>query len=116
MYELIPKTFANSDHEAMFLAADTWRLPFWDWAVKKPDWDVNDPESLQNKEPLVGPNVPYIITQEFVKVKTSTGQSASVANPMWKFLLPVNVKHPEKRVFGQYGIGTHRGKPVLPTL
>ena len=54
MRELIPDTFAESDHTDMFRAADTWRLPFWDWARRKPTWnpsDQNDPVNNPNPDP-----------------------------------------------------------------
>ncbi|KAL8832127.1 MAG: hypothetical protein Q9191_000449 [Dirinaria sp. TL-2023a] len=109
MLDLIPGTFASSDQEAMFRAAKTWRLPYWDWAVKKPDWDPENPENPKNLEPKVGLNVPYLLTLQNVQVKTMSGY-AIVPNPMWKFVLPLNQKSPEKATFGQYGITDHEGK------
>ena len=97
MCSIIPNTFAEADHTAMFHAADTWRLPYWDWAIKKPDWDPDHPDSPKNLGPLIGPNVPFLLTQQEVEVKTLTGV-APVANPMWKYEVP-NLK-----TFGIYGI------------
>jgi hypothetical protein len=42
MKKLIPTTFAAKYHDAMNEAADTWRLPFWDWAMKKPTWNPDN--------------------------------------------------------------------------
>ena len=86
MRHFIPTRFAQEDQAAMIYAAKTWRLPFWDWAMKKPDWGP-DPDSPQNQGPTVGPNVPFIVTQKTVQVKTLTS-SAFVPNPMLKFVLP----------------------------
>ncbi|CAG8971787.1 hypothetical protein HYALB_00001896 [Hymenoscyphus albidus] len=95
MKQIIPTTFAAQDHAALIHAADTWRLPYWDWAEKKPDWSApNDPSKF-------GPNAPYIITVPQVEVLTKTGV-ALVDNPMWKFNLPQI--HPDKPTFGHYGV------------
>lgn len=103
MLKLIPKTFATEEQAVMIRAAQTWRLPFWDWAMKKPDW--HQPTNMRR----YGPNVPFILTQPTVQVKTKTGV-ADVDNPMWKFTL-----NPEDSttVFGSYGISNDgRGHPV----
>jgi tyrosinase len=103
MLGLIPKTFATEDQADMIRAAQTWRLPFWDWAMKKPDW--HQPTNLTR----YGPNVPFILTVPTVQVKTKTG-IAEVENPMWKFTLQ---PHDETKVFGTYGITNDgRGHPV----
>jgi tyrosinase len=103
MLELIPTTFAVQDKDDMIRAAQTWRLPFWDWAMKKPDW--HQPANLKR----YGPNVPYLLTVLKVQVKTKTGV-ADIDNPMWKFTLQPN--EPNK-VFGDYGITDDgRGHPV----
>ena len=115
MCQLIPKTFANSDISAMQQAADTWRLPFCDWAMKKPDWDPINPDSPQNLGPNVSPNVPFILTQKTVQIKTKTG-AASVPNPMWKFVLPSNSQHPSFKTFAAYGITDGKQKRVLGPL
>ena len=104
MLKLIPTTFADSDQKAMVFAAETWRLPFWDWAMKKPDWG-EDPDSPKNSGPNVGPNVPFILTQKKIEVKTKTG-AALVDNPMWKFVLPDN------KIFGAHGIEDQDDKQV----
>jgi tyrosinase len=77
----IPEEFDVSQRDELRRAADAWRLPYWDWAIPKPDW--RDPT---NKSKF-GPNVPKIITMKNVVVRTRTG-TAEVANPMWQFVLP----------------------------
>jgi tyrosinase len=99
MLKLIPETFAEEDQNDMIHAAQTWRLPFWDWAMKKPDW--HQPTNLRR----YGPNVPYLLTVPKVQVKTKTG-FAEVDNPMWKFTLPPN---DNKKIFGDYGITDNEG-------
>lgn len=102
MRALIPGTFAAEDQNEMIKAADTWRLPFWDWAMKKPNWNPANPDDPVNKIPGSGPNVPFIITQEKVPVRTKTGGAAPVDNPMFHFAVPTN--------FGHYGV-QNKGAP-----
>ena len=112
MRELIPRTFTSDDQAAMFHAAETWRLPFWDWAMKKPAWDPTNPDSPKNRGPNVGPNVPFLLTQKTVEVKTRTG-AATAPNPMYKYILPTNKQHPERKTFKAYGIGDQQDQDGL---
>jgi hypothetical protein len=100
MIQIIPDNFATQDQPSAKAAADTWRLPFWDWAMKKPDWP--------NGKVPVGPNVPEAITRASVDVITKTG-TATVANPMWKFYLPK-----ANTTFGDVGITEIGPYPVSP--
>lgn len=95
MLQLIPTTFAAQDHADLIHAAETWRLPFWDFAEKKPDWKT------PNDTSKFGPNAPYIITVPKVEVLTKTGV-ALVDNPMWKFTIPKT--DPNKTTFGDWGV------------
>ena len=104
MLELIPEKFAEADQGAMIHAAKTWRLPYWDWAVKKPYWDPTNPDNPRNREPLVDLNVPYILTQETVYAKGKTGTTDPMPNPMWKFQLP------KGRTFKNFGVTDEPGK------
>ena len=104
MRDLIPREFATQDQAAMFRAADTWRLPFWDWAAKKPDWDPTNPENPQNVGPVVGLNVPYLLTQKTVYVKSKTGSAVEMPNPMWKYTPPTG------KTFGNHGITNEEGE------
>src|SRR4051794_35492297 len=81
MVKLIPTTFATQDHEGLYKAADTWRLAYWDCAVKRQDW--TDPDN----QAKYGPNVPYLLTVDKVEVLTKIG-TAQVENPMWRFKVP----------------------------
>jgi len=96
MRALIPTTFAAEDQNEMIQAADTWRLPFWDWAMKKPTWNPAKPDDPVNRIPGTGPNVPFIVTQQKVQVRTKTGTAAPVDNPMFHFAVPTK--------FGDYGV------------
>ncbi|KAH6723255.1 putative tyrosinase [Leptodontidium sp. MPI-SDFR-AT-0119] len=101
MLKLIPTTFALEDQPAMIQAAETWRFPFWDWAMRKPDWHF---PSDRRRD---GPNVPFIITVQTVEVMTKTGV-ATVSNPMWRFRLP---NDPRRQTFGDYGITRDQSLP-----
>ena len=105
MRALIKDTFVEEDHAAMYKAAETWRLPYWDWAVKKPEWDFENPDSLENTGPPVDLNVPYLLTQKTVYVKGKTGEAEPMPNPMWSYALPDQAKN-----FGSYGITNVEGK------
>ncbi|KAF2501891.1 Di-copper centre-containing protein [Lophium mytilinum] len=96
MLALIPSTFAKKDQDDMIKAADTWRLPFWDWAMKKPDWNPTNPDDPVNKIPGSGPNVPFIITQKQIPVRTKTEIAVPIDNPMFQFAVPGS--------FGNYGV------------
>lgn len=97
MIALIPKTFAEDDQKDMMRAAQTWRLPFWDWAMKKPNWNPDNEDDPVNRIPGSGPNVPFLTTQRQVTVRTKTG-SAPVKNPWFHFELP------RPHNFGSYGV------------
>ncbi len=92
--KIIPE-FDISEQEELKLAAKTWRLPYWDWAQRKPDWTApTDPLKYGN-------NVPYVITLPEVEIRTSTGTS-TIPNPLWKFSMPgVGANEHE---MGDYGI------------
>ena len=78
--EIIPKKFDQSLWPELQAAADTWRLPYWDWAMQKPDWH-NKTNGRR------GPNVPEVVTLKSVPVRGRTGGMLFVDNPMWKFSL-----------------------------
>ncbi|KAL9050230.1 MAG: hypothetical protein Q9162_006765 [Coniocarpon cinnabarinum] len=97
MRALIPEVFAQQDHEELFHAADTWRLPYWDWAAAKPDWT--------GKSKRLGPSVPYLLTQASVQVRGKTG-TVTKPNPWYCFPLARPWK---KKTFGEYDITDQDG-------
>ncbi len=100
--KVIPILFDQSQWPELRAAADSWRLPYWDWAARKPDW--HDPNGKY------GPNVPYIVTQPKVEVRSRTG-TVIADNPMWKYSL---FQKPNASVtFGDLGIPYNlEGEPV----
>ena len=98
--EIIPNQFDQSLRNELQSAADTWRLPYWDWAAQKPDW-----HDKANKSKF-GPNVPEVITLRKVPVRGRTGGMVFVDNPMWKFTLAAGDN------MGNHGIPSLEGEPV----
>lgn len=108
MLLLIPSTFPEEIHAEMIKAAETWRLPYWDWAMKKPNWNPENQDDPVNRIPGSGPNVPFLITQKMVEVRTQTG-STSVQNPWYQFSVA------EGRTFGTYGV-EHEERPWVSSI
>lgn len=98
--EIIPKQFDRSLWAELQNAADTWRLPYWDWAMQKPDW-----HDKTNRSKL-GPNVPEVVTLPKVPVRGRTGGMVFMDNPMWKFKLQGGDN------MGNHGIPFLEGEPV----
>jgi hypothetical protein len=98
--EIIPNQFDQSLQQELQSAADTWRLPYWDWAAQKPDW--HDKANTSK----FGPNVPEIITLQKVPVRGKTGGMVFVDNPVWKFTLAAGDN------MGNHGIPSLEGEPV----
>lgn len=98
--EIIPHHFDQSLRGELQAAADTWRLPYWDWGMQKPDWH-NKGNNTQR-----GPNVPEIVTLPKVSVRGRTGGMVLVDNPMWKFSLP------RGDTMGNHGVPFLEGEPV----
>ena len=68
-------TFPQDQQANLNAAADSWRLPYWDWAAKK-----NDGGSINF-------NVPNILKQPTIQVITPTGPQ-TFNNPTYKFSTP----------------------------
>lgn len=63
-------------------AAEKWRLPFWDWAMKKPVMDAKT-------EDYVNYDVPQLVRLEAVRIRTPQGLRW-VKNPLYTFKMPGN--------------------------
>lgn len=83
--EIIP-TFPANQQADLTAAANTWRLPYWDWAAKK---------VRGSSEPDYA--VPLIVLNETIEVSTPTGQS-TIKNPMYSFTTP--------QPMGDYGVNS----------
>lgn len=73
--EIIP-TFPESDRADLIEAANAFRLPFWDWACKKPG---------ENGE--YNYDVPKLVRLHEVEVRVPGGTS-KIKNPFWQFSMP----------------------------
>ncbi|KAK0749661.1 common central domain of tyrosinase-domain-containing protein [Schizothecium vesticola] len=76
------KTFSGKDRDDMLYAAGQWRLPYWDWAAKKPtDW-----EDLSKKWDYNLP-VAFLEKHKEVEVKKPRGLG-KVRNALYGFKMP----------------------------
>src|SRR5437762_4540489 len=98
--QIIPNHFDQSLRAELRKAADTWRLPYWDWGMQKPDWHDKTNRSK------FGPNVPEVVTLPKVPVRGRTGGMVIMNNPMWKFQLQGG------DTMGNHGITFLEGEPV----
>lgn len=73
--EIIP-TFPESDRADLIEAANNFRLPFWDWACKKPG---------ENGE--YNYDVPKLVRIHEVEIRVPGGTS-KIKNPFWQFSMP----------------------------
>jgi tyrosinase len=73
--DIIPE-FPKSDQTELKKAADVWRFPYWDWAMKK----VDDSGEANY-------NVPRLIREKEVEVRVPGG-TARIPNPFWQFRMP----------------------------
>ncbi|KAF3025861.1 hypothetical protein E8E14_014793 [Neopestalotiopsis sp. 37M] len=56
-------------------AADSWRLPYWDWALRQNGTDES--------------GLPWVFTEEQIEIEAAVGRSEWVPNPLWLFLNPL---------------------------
>lgn len=81
MESIIPK-FPVDRQNYLKYAAQQWRLPFWDWASKKPVYDT-DPVRYDY-------DVPQLVRLESVRIRGPTGWKW-VKNPLYVFRMPGGV-------------------------
>ena len=87
--DIIPH-FANDIQVEMRKAADTWRLPYWDWAALR-----GNPKAL---------DVPIAITEEWVSIRGFTANIDRVPNPLWKFRMPKPKDEKKGDTMEAYGV------------
>ncbi len=73
--EIIPG-FPKSDQADLKKAAEEWRFPFWDWAMKK-----KDDKGVGNYD------VPKVARLPEVEVRVPGGTS-KIPNPFYQFVMP----------------------------
>lgn len=80
MLQIIAQSgLSAADQEPWTTAAQQWRLPYWDWAVKQ---DYLSPSNY---------GVPEVFTQQSVTILDFNGSQIQVDNPLWRFVNPRNV-------------------------
>lgn len=83
-------------------AADTWRIPYWDW--------TKDQEYLNGK-----PGIPKIFTTETLSILEPSGGDRSHPNPLWLFYNPkLDDQTKAPMTFGDERMGDYMFRP-LPT-
>lgn len=65
--EIIPE-YPKNKQNAMRVLADSWRLPYWDWAI-----------NLQ---------VPWLAKSPELNISTPAGHIVTMNNPLYKFKMP----------------------------
>jgi len=100
LYETMLQVIAQSglsaaDQVPWKTAAQQWRLPYWDWAVKQ---DYLSPRNY---------GVPEVFTQQRVTISDFNGSQVQVDNPLWRFVNPRKVAMGASSM-AQFGI---RGQP-----
>ena len=76
--EVIPE-FAENIRDEMRRAADTWRLPYWDWVALR-----GNPKAL---------DVPVAMTEKSVQIRGFNADTEYVPNPLWTFRMPTTGKN-----------------------
>ncbi|KAI1113782.1 Di-copper centre-containing protein [Nemania sp. NC0429] len=96
--EVIPK-LPESYRDAWTGAANTWRLPYWDWAQKK----------IRKGKPNPIYDVPLITKDVKVQVVnlTTPATTTYIDNPMYKFTMP------NGKAMGTYGVNDLDGILIL---
>lgn len=85
--EVIPG-FDADDQPALIEAADTWRWPYWDWALKRHDATGAEYD------------LPQLFYQTTVEVRTKTGVS-KFDNPFSAFKMPNGVAMGDQKALGK---------------
>jgi len=75
-------TFSGKELDAMLSAADQWRLPYWDWAAKKPDYKKGNPQVSDYDY-----NLPVAFLESEIVLGTSK-IPAKIPNPLYQFRMP----------------------------
>ena len=94
--QIIPKYVDDSNRDQWTNAAQTWRLPYWDWAMKKPDQSTGSASY----------NIPQIFQNAQIRITIPSGPM-TVDNPVYKFTMP------NQQTMGSAGITNIGGIPVL---
>jgi len=79
MRDLADTKYSGDERKAMLFAADNWRLPYWDWAEKKP---------IDYKDLSKGVN--YNLPRAFLDrdIEGAATQQGVPSNPLYQFTMP----------------------------
>ena len=77
------KNYATSERGPLEEAARAWRLPYWDWAMKK-----KLPENPQKRDY----NVPLVVLEKDVHIRLPTGSGQGTCrNAFYQFTMPKGI-------------------------
>ena len=96
--EIIPQYTDDSNRDLWTQAAQAWRLPYWDWAIRKADKAGGSPNY----------NIPQIFQDAQIQITVASGPII-VDNPVYRFSMP------NGKPMGTSGITNIGGIPVLST-
>ncbi|KAI9750729.1 MAG: hypothetical protein M4579_006330 [Chaenotheca gracillima] len=100
--EIIP-LFPKDQQTSLKRAANSWRMPYWDWASKKPVLDTV-PEQYDY-------DVPQLLRLETIKIRTPAGLKW-VKNPLYVFRMAPDTTLGDGGVNGVGQGNDSRGKPL----
>lgn len=86
------KKFAADEVDDLLAAAKSWRFPYWDWALKKPDPKQGGKYDY---------TIPLVVQQEKVSIRLPSGTGfGEVENAFYQFTMP------EKMAMGDQGLAS----------
>jgi len=90
MKDYARNNFSGQDLEQLLQAADQWRLPYWDWAAKKPDpTDSTIPWNY---------NLPQAFLTDTVKIRLPSGDVSGFPNALFRFRMPGDLTMGDSRI------------------
>lgn len=93
--------YPGTEREALLTALQAWRLPYWDWALKKPD-----PQNPKNFDY----NVPLVVREKQVNIRLPTIQGyGPCPNAFYQFTMPDGIKMGDQSL-------EHEDKDILKDL
>ena len=84
MKDYAKRNFTGEDRKALLEAADIWRLPYWDWAAKKPDPEHPSSEGGDYNLPLA-----FLGDTVYIRLpKMRANELGPYPNALYKFSMP----------------------------
>jgi len=81
MRDLAETKYSGDERKAMLFAAANWRLPYWDWAEKKPI-------DYKDRSKGVDYNLPLAFLDRDINIEGVAQQQGVPSNPLYQFTMP----------------------------